>query len=364
MHEHQFGISDEVSIAISNAGWFMNPGAFVLVDGQFGSTGKGLLAGALAEAGSGQITMVTSNAGPNSGHTAYDPVSGEKIMTQQIPVAAVVLDRLIDRSVGTYLNAGAIIDKDILERESKLLSSMTPVYIHPCAAVIEQVDRDNESGGAIAAIASTGKGVGSALARKILRQGNVFGRASHTPDLVGYMTWEYDWLEEVVLVETPQGFSLGVNSPLFYPHTTSRECTVMQALADARIPAQRLKSVATCYRTYPIRVGNTDKGHSGNGYEDQDETTWEAIGVEPEYTSVTHRMRRVFTWSRQQFRESVMANEPDTLFINFMNYLKPDEVKPFMRGVLEDYLSALLRPPKLVLTGWGPKASDIQVWPL
>ena len=73
----------------------------------------------------------------------------------------------------------------------------------------------------------------------------------------------------------------------------------------------------TC-RSYPIRVGNTDKGTSGGWYPDQQETTWEALGVEPELTTVTKRVRRVATWSWQQFTDAVRANEPDAIWLGFI----------------------------------------------
>jgi len=56
-------------------------------------------------------------------------------------------------------------------------------------------------------------------------------------------------------MEVSQGFSLGINSE-FYPKVTSRECTVMQGLADARIAPSKLAKTYMAIRTYPIRVGD------------------------------------------------------------------------------------------------------------
>lgn len=354
-------VSKEVAAALTKAGVY-SPGAHFIVDGQFGSTGKGLMASVYAETGRGAISLVTTNAGPNSGHTAYSPVTGEKFVTRQIPVASVVL-RQLGLGVPCHLNAGAVIDREVLAQEMEEFRIGFPyLTVHPNAAVIEQVDKDVEAEGFIAAIASTGKGVGSAIARKVLREGNVMGRigkegfghvsSSYYP--AGYPT---------ILVETAQGFSLGINQR-FYPYCTSRECTVMQAASDAGISWGLIRTVIACYRTYPIRVGNTDQGTSGDYYPDQQETTWKELGLEPELTTVTQRVRRVFTWSREQFKDSVIANRPTVLFLNFMNYLPEDKWDEFIDMVLSDYeeVSAGTKwegSQPLVLLGIGPKNSDV-----
>lgn len=345
--------------------WFNSPGAYVLVDGQFGSTGKGLFAAYLAGKGAGRITHCTTNAGPNSGHTAY--FNHEKIVTQQIPVASVVLKMLGGAPV-TILNAGAVIDENILDLECEKWG-IDP-YIHPRAAIIDDWCRIEESVG-VQAIASTGKGVGAAIERKISRR----SKDSHwangrkiwsdlvTSNLdIAYANRSWDnlwrWNSDVVFVETAQGFSLGVHSK-FYPYVTSRECTVMQALADARIPAQMLKRVVACFRTYPIRVGNTEKGYSGDFYKDQRETSWETLKVTPELTTVTKRVRRVFTFSMEQFEECIAANRPDSIFLNFCNYMQRDELKDLINGMVRRYNGIMGHDPVNFVLGYGPMAYDI-----
>lgn len=355
-------------------GWFERPGAYVLVDGQFGSTGKGLMAGWLAEYGKPNITHVTTNQGPNSGHTAYwnqrpdfatAPELAEKIMTQQLPVASVFLKRG-DRNPITLLNAGAVIDDKILADEARRYGfNNTNLVIHPNAAVISDADRVADQI-TRSQIAGTGKGVGPAQAQKVLRHHSTLAQDVYRPMLpAGFPTdrgWDnfWDWSSDVVFVETAQGFSLGVNSSRFYPNVTSRECTVMQALADARIPVGAVRGVVACFRTYPIRVGNTEST-SGGCYEDQTETTWEAVGQTPELTTVTKRVRRVFTWSRIQFRECIAANQPDVVFLNFLNYLSPHMGHALVDNILEDYAQVMGggKAPT-ILGGYSPYGHDIR----
>jgi adenylosuccinate synthase len=369
--------------------WFKEPGAYVLVDGQFGSTGKGLMAGVLAEYAHlvGRVpNIITTNAGPNSGHTAYldateftadnVPDAGnefvvgrglfaEKIMTQQIPVASVFLERLGHKPY-TLLNAGSVIDSDILRKEHAA-SGIPPsrLMIHPNAAVITENDRIEDQN-TLRRIAGTGKGIGPAIANKVMRTGKVAFeeyRPMLPPLAEGAREWDdfWRWDKDVVFVETAQGFSLGLNSARFYPNVTSRECTVMQAISDARIPYNKVRKVVACFRTFPIRVGNT-QGSSGGCYEDQNEVSWESLGLEPELTTVTKRVRRVFTWSRVQFRECIAANQPDVIFLNFCNYLSAAMLDALLDNIDEDWRRVMGSngPSPTILLGFGPYSRDVR----
>lgn len=361
-------------MSIFRKSWFNEPGAYVLVDGQFGSTGKGLLAAYIALQMDNRVNKITTNAGPNSGHTAYydrSPGKRDKVMTQQVPVASVFLDEMRQEapnsvsSFDTIINAGAVIDAEILldELEHFMQADGNRVLIHPSAALItnQAWATDQQT---LRKIAGTGKGVGPAMAQKIMRTYGKEGMASHTfaPFLrEGYKSWDnlWDWNKDVVFVETAQGFSLGLNSARFYPHVTSRECTVGQALADARIPAQMLKKVVATFRTFPIRVGNTEAS-SGDWYPDQEETTWEALGLTPEFTTVTKRVRRVATWSWTQFRECLQTNRPDVLFLNFANYLSLQNLSAHIYDMKLAYRQEMGHDPEAFLVGKGPYCSDVE----
>jgi GH24 family phage-related lysozyme (muramidase) len=161
-------------------------------------------------------------------------------------------------------------------------------------------------------------------------------------------------------LEVSQGFSLGINSG-FYPYTTSRECTVMQALSDANIHPSMYRKSIMVVRTFPIRVA----GNSGPCFHDQREMTWEELGVEPEITTVTKKIRRVFSWSDEQFMQAVMANRPDVVFLNFCNYLENlgADVDAFVQEhVMIPYMTVMRKLPDLILLGYGPKTTDVKAY--
>lgn len=306
---------------------FRPQGIHAIVDGQFGSTGKGVLAAWLARKAIEAEIWIEGciySGGPNSGHTFYHGT--EKHVLKQLPTTAVAASLITGKTEIAYLSAGAIIRPDILFAEAERYPKVT-IYVHPQAAVVTEEDAQSERVGSISAVAGTRSGTGACLARKIKRDPLAVWKAVGpelytTPDNVHTLDHAIQPHRGFYFMEVSQGFSLGLNSD-FYPKVTSRECTVMQGLADARIPPSGLAKTYMSLRTFPIRVGNIEGHSSGEWYDDQTEIAWSDLGVTAELTTVTQRERRVATFSFKQLQEAIEANDPDWLFINFLNYL-PD----------------------------------------
>lgn len=338
-------------------------GVHALVDGQYGSTGKGALAAWLAKQAEQDGTSFNwnvTNAGPNSGHTFYDDY-GEKHVLKQLPTFAVAcyVNGHLDVP-DVFLSAGAIIDPKVLCDEARKYPGLK-IVVHPMATVVDQEDKAAEHSGSVAAVAGTRSGAGAALARKVLRDPNVVFRElyseTHFPPNVHIGAIELDPWSQAIFLEVSQGFSLGLNSG-FYPKVTSRECTVMQGISDARLPPRSVVKTYLSMRTFPIRVGNVDGFDSGAYYSDQEETTWEALGQTPELTTVTQRVRRVFTFSNDQAEMAIAANDPDFVFINFLNYLTEDGQRDMMERL--DNLRDNAQRPFEIIEGYGPKVGDVK----
>jgi hypothetical protein len=107
-----------------------------------------------------------------------------------------------------------------------------------------------------------------------------------------------------------------------------------------------LTVIGTC-RVHPIRVGNTPDGYSGDWYPDQEEITWEEIGIEAELTTVTKRPRRIASWSWHQIVDALNDCDPDEIFLNFCNY---DQ---------EEAISIASKIPEIAYMGYGAKRCDI-----
>lgn len=317
-----------------------------IIGGQWGSEGKGAAAAALARRVCERSTrqgdmpwsdskryydIMTTNAGAQAGHTSTH--KGRERVVFHLPTAALIQHDIIGEWPTIYINAGAIIEPNVLLKE--LFDNKIPqhkVIVHPNAAIItpECQEAEGRADSGQTKIASTRKGVGEALARKVLRT----GRIARDEPSIQHLVDRLDLNDELrndksVLVEVPQGLSLSINSQ-FYPYTTSRNCTIQQAMSDANAHPHFMGATCLVLRTFPIRVGNIVEdgktlGTSGAHFPDQDETDWGAMNKKPEITTVTKRVRRVFTFSWLQGGAAIKATRPDTVFLTFCDYFNDKE---------------------------------------
>jgi len=341
---------------------FKNKGVHCVVDGQFGSTGKGALSAWLAQqaldsAMTGYFSGSIYSGGPNSGHTFYN--GDDKHVLKQLPTFSVYLS-LKNYHIPVYLSAGAIIDREILKMEAEKYPELR-VFVHPNAAVITDEDKLLEETGPIAEVAGTRSGTGEALVRKIRREPSAIARNSLGSIAKNVVVQDHRLKPDrnSYFMEVSQGFSLGINSE-FYPKVTSRECTVMQGLADARIAPRHLARTYMAIRTFPIRVGNVDGHSSGDWYSDQSEMTWGELRVEPELTTVTQRIRRVANFSMHQFYDACHANDPDFVFISHLDYLQKNSQKMRLIEGIQDAMDNMDKRCAIII-GEGSKITDIRM---
>lgn len=317
----------------------------MVVDLQFGSTGKGQIAGTIGRKWEPD-TVVCAN-GPNAGHT-YVWTEGEhvrKIMHTVLPVTSV-----LPSVRNILLGPGAVIDIRRLAEEIDTIPTLLrdrQLIIHPNASIVTQDHRDREKN--FIGIGSTMKGTAEAVIEKMRRLpgANIAKNWASTLEgnsIIGQNFRVYVNEDEYaraldssekLLVEGAQGASLSIHSR-FYPHTTSRDVSINQIWADCRLPARTQSqrwghlgevNIVGVARTYPIRVANRLNetgdiiGYSGSCYPDQNEITWASIGREPELTTVTKLPRRLFTFSTQQILESCRYNGPTSIALTFCDYL-------------------------------------------
>lgn len=331
--------------------------ADLIIDLQYGSTGKGLIAGYLGATGNYDL-VVNANM-PNAGHTYID-VHGNKMMHKVLP------NGLVGKSVkNVVIAAGSVFSLDVLQKELDILAQFGydhfNLHIHENAVVLKDGHISAEQEGMLDQIGSTKQGSAAAMIDKIMRI------SRHNPT-AGVVLRETKWRHMLIsqaeylkllhaskatLIEGAQGYSLGINAG-FYPYCTSRDCTPARFMADCGVPLPYLRKVIGTARMHPIRVG----GDSGPCYEDQKELDWNAdLGIVAERTTVTNRIRRVFTWSQQQIEEAIMACQPDEIFLNFCNY-DPSEVNKVL-GKIHLAAHKVGCYSEVKYTGWGPNHDDI-----
>lgn len=330
----------------------------VVVDLQFGSTGKGLLVGHLAETGKYDTVVGCNNV--NAGHTTVTK-DGRTWMHKALPNGVMATKQIL-MGPGSGFDPHRLIEE--LAGVSDLIEGKV-FMIHEAAMVVKPEHKEAEGKG-LSRISSTMQGGGYAWAEKIRREPGVLVRDNmelmEELGLAQYVVTHAVFLQalmdaEKILLEGSQGYSLGHNSG-FYPYCTSRDCTVSRFLADSVIPASWVGKVYGVARLHPIRVGNTPDGFSGDIYPDQTELTWEQLGQTPELTTVTKRVRRVFTFSMIQLREAVIANDVDEVFLNFANYDIPLAKSTIVE--VNGHIGRSLEMPKLItMVGVGPRNDQI-----
>jgi adenylosuccinate synthase len=308
-------------------------------------------------------------------------------MTQQLPTG------LVNTEATLLLGPGAIIDPTILLTE---LENLDPVFnvckrllIHPRASIVLPVDKEREQ--KLVTIGSTRKGTASAACRKIMRIDEGYPRCakecvgssnSLLTTLGTFVTYVdiYDNLisnARLIQVESAQGIELSLSRGYSYPTCTGRDVTPEQIMNDVAVPMRFLNQTCLVIRTFPIRVGNeysaqgVEIGNSGAVFPDQKELTWENLSELAgkrliEYTTVTKKIRRVFTFSDKQLKHALWVSGPCNVFLNFMNYLDPNaknlEKSNESAKAFYSHISELIKPSgaQIKWLGWGPDYQQVE----
>lgn len=322
----------------------------VIVGAQFGSEGKGHVTQRVVERCLDQRRNVFNIrvAGPNAGHTVID-ADGNRWPMRQIPVGFAAdpvrfADDLesADR-VRLGIAAGSEIDLEVLLDEIHRLTDMKLLHhgqltVDSQATLLIGAHKAAEDALSLSnRFGSTGKGVGVARAERIIRRAQTIGEV---PSIIARLNslgvgvadvsaMGRSWLRDAaaaVVVEGTQGYGLGLHSG-FYPHTTSSDCRAIDFLSMAGLPPweRGCEEVAVwlTMRPHPIRVAGNSGPLAG-------ETSWEALGLPEEKTTVTHKVRRVGTWDPGLVADAVAANGGPPVVRGAVTML--DQVFPEVKG--------------------------------
>lgn len=385
----------------------------VVTDGQWGSCGKGAITTALAYKYRPEFLSTTNMA--NAGHTAVFS-DGQKFVAKALPSATALrrwtLGQLPGYKPHVIVGASAAFNLDQLLEEMAFCGVNYSLSVHPRAGVITDAHRIAEAGDGVSStkhLASTMQGCGTFLADKVLRKKELKLARDYTelqgllsdhmprklelptgdqeslmglslPELLHVMMERYGF---TILHEGSQGFSLDISHGSHYPQCTSRGTTAMNNMADMGISHRDLGDVYLVIRPYPIRVGNVIEngrqvGYSGDCYEDQQELSWQQVADEAgmptdvaasllktELTTVTKRLRRVFTFSDKQLREAALVNGATRIALNFANYVdyavtgvnKYEQLTPKVKDFIRRVEDVTKLPVTIV--GTGPQVDQV-----
>jgi adenylosuccinate synthase len=266
-------------------------------------------------------------AGPNAGHTVIGRCPqgcaqlpedhhlpegrtfpafgyGHRWKLRSVPVAAVSNDDAM-----LVIAAGSEVDLGVLDHEVDQLDLAGydvsgRLVVDRSATVLTgehiKIEQDSDL---VKRLGSTAKGIGAARADRVWRTADLVGSTIGGADTVPLI---YNWLREgaTVLVEGTQGYGLGQHAGS-YPQCTSSDCRAIDFLAMAGLSpwhdAVDEFQVWLAARVRPIRV-------AGNSGPLKGETTWDALGLPEERTTVTNKVRRVGEWDPDMVRDALEAN--------------------------------------------------------
>lgn len=312
-----------------------------LVGGQYGSEGKGVIAAGLAP----HFWAAVRTGGPNAGHSFYHEQTLYKM--RSVPCA------WVNASTKLIIGAGAVIDPLLLEEEVRRTRRL--VIVDPQASIIlPQHHQAEHDAGMRETIGSTTEGVGEARIAKIRRNGSaVLARDWKWSEDLIVVDDTVEILSEIlaaegdIMLEGTQGSGLSLHHG-HYPYCTSNDTNAAQLAADAGIAPSRVEHAHLVVRTHPIRVAG-NSGPTGGLELAWDDLIERGVVDKPERTTVTNNIRRLFTFSVDDFRRAVQLNNPCGIWVTFGDYIDPKapqaaDIDELMVGPVGDWVRQNIVP--------------------
>lgn len=333
----------------------------VVVGGQFGSEGKGKVAHWLSR-NQGASAAVRVG-GPNSGHTVVS--DGRRLVLRQVPTPALVPGILAVIAPGSYVDPAVLISEIRQLRLSPL-----NLIVDPAAIVVSEATRRLEVGAGLGArIGSTESGTGAAVLSRVSREGSaIFVRDIEVlrpfiKPVVPILREILDRDERVVL-EGTQGLGLSILHAPDYPFVTSRETSAAGVLSEVGLSPVDVDEVVLVLRAFPIRV-------AGNSGPLANETDWQTIAANGghdhpilEYTSVTHKLRRVGLFDPAPVRGSIRVNNPTMIVMNHLDYVDHRScTSPIVTSKIEAFLDEVEDKLQRRIDVLGLGATELVRWP-
>jgi adenylosuccinate synthase len=291
----------------------------VIVDLQYGDTGKGKVAHALAASGEYNLVL-RYNGGANAGHTVYH--NGQKVVTHQVPIGVLF-------GIKSVIGPGCVVNIGALAREIQdlmFLGIKTEglIFVDKRAHVVTQ--QHLEEDGSDAKIGTTKQGIGPAYRDKYGRVGKRIGDdvlSDFGKEFTSSMFTVVDIYEMLysnresyqILCEGAQGFHLDVDWGE-YPYVTSSHCTIGSAVLNG-IPPKKIRKVIGTMKAYETYVGNrTD-------YTDETNPIFKRIQeLGQEFGATTGRPRKVNWMSLDRVIMATNVNGVTDIIINKADVLQ------------------------------------------
>jgi adenylosuccinate synthase len=299
--------------------------ADIIVDLQYGDSGKGKIAHILAHKKK-YTCVLRYNGGGNAGHTIYH--KGKKFVTHQVPVGVFYgIPSIIGPGCVVY-PAGLL--KEVKELEAAGIRVRGTLFVAKNAHIVTE-GHLNEEGGE-KKIGTTKQGIGPAYRDKHARVGI---RAEAVSELQPFLIDLYDFFYNTkrkrtdVLCEGAQGFGLDIDWG-DYPYVTSSHCTTAGALLNG-IPYSGVRDVWGVAKAYETYVGS-------KSFEPKDPIFEKIRTLGEEFGATTGRPRQCNWLSLDALKKAIVMNGVTHVVINKVDILRAAGVwRLYEKGKVRTY---------------------------
>ena len=220
----------------------------VLVDLQFGDSGKGKISKWLLEKHK-YNAICKYNGGPNAGHAVW--------INNQKYTAHMLTSGIYDENCSIVIGPGCVLDVDKFLKEIEMFSSFNikhRVFVHPNVHIIQE--KHIEEDGKDSKIGTTKQGMGPCYSDKALRTGirakdvEALKYFVRSPEQLSFLS------NGKILMEGSQGWWLDIDNG-FYPYVTSSNIHPAHAFSTFGIPLNYLRKVYGVGKVYETYSGNS-----------------------------------------------------------------------------------------------------------
>lgn len=235
-----------------------NKGAYIVVGGQWGDCGKGLISAYLGAREDAKL-VCRAGTGANAEHGIFLEDEKTYLKVNQLP-----LGWMFNPNTQIRIGSGVAVDpvKLLTEIDKYHLAERVKIDYRCPIITREHIKAEEESKG-MASIGSTFSGTGYCRADFVLRKAQ---QARDIPMLKNYILdvgSEINVISDnhISIVECSQGFGLSLAISDDYPNVTSDNVTSMAAADDVLLNWKKLKEVVMVVKALPTREG---AGKMGN----------------------------------------------------------------------------------------------------
>lgn len=232
-------------------------GARIVVGGQWGDEGKGLISAYLTARDEASL-ICKGGVGPNAEHGIFMSENGPYLKVNQLP-----LGWMLNDSCQIRIGSGVAVNPELLYKEMEKYDLWDRVKVDYRCPIIsaEHIEAERKSKG-MNAIGSTFSGSGYCRADHALR---IAKHASDIPELKNFVTDVGEEVnrvagDEVVTIESSQGTYLSLSVSAEYPNVTSDNVTTMATADDVLLNWRKLTEVIMAVKTLPTREGTGSLG--------------------------------------------------------------------------------------------------------